>query len=171
MFADSFLWLQSIYKMIIDGFLFWSFCCLTIFFYYGHFIRPIWRVSNWCIDNNLRSNILQRFHGKKLHFKWTISLNLDFHNAIASVFRTLSYKMCHSPLGLMPSWYRDAFYKTKSERPKHYRIVSVSYLFWQILISYCKFIMQNALKWGSIHICIIVFHQDILKKFEKLLSF
>ena len=28
--------------------------------------------------------------------------------------------MRHLPLGLTPSWYRDAFYKTKSERPKHY---------------------------------------------------
>ena len=64
-----------------------------------------------------------RFHEKKVLFKWTISLNLDFHNANASVFPSLSYKIRHLPLGLTPSWYRDVFYKNNSGRLKHYHSV------------------------------------------------
>jgi hypothetical protein len=35
--------------------------------------------------------------------------------------------MRHSPLGLTPSWYRNAFCKTKSERPKHYHIAHLQF--------------------------------------------
>ena len=54
------------------------------------------------------------------HFKKNCT---NFHNANASVFPSLSYKIRHLPLGLTPSWYRDVFCKTNSGRPKHYHSV------------------------------------------------
>ena len=41
------------------------------------------------------------------------------HCGNASVFRTLSYKMRHDTTRASARVVSDAFYKTKSERPKH----------------------------------------------------
>ena len=43
----------------------------------------------------------------------------------------------------------------------HLLIVPLSWILWQILISYCKFIMPKALKWGILHICTLFIYQDI----------
>ena len=43
----------------------------------------------------------------------------------------------------------------------HLLLVPLSWILWQILISYCKFIMPKALKWGILHICTLVIYQDI----------
>ena len=43
----------------------------------------------------------------------------------------------------------------------HWLIVPLLWILWQILISYCKFIMPKALKWGILHICTLVIYQDI----------
>ena len=40
----------------------------------------------------------------------------------------------------------------------------------QILISYCKFIMSKALKWGISHVYTLDFHQDIPKNAWKYFS-
>ena len=53
----------------------------------------------------------------------------------------------------------------------HWLIVPLLWILWQILISYCKFIMPNALKWGMLHICTLVIYQDIPNHKYKLLSF
>ena len=45
----------------------------------------------------------------------------------------------------------------------HLLVVPLSWILWQILISYCKFIMPKVLKWGILHICTLVTYQDIPK--------
>ena len=43
----------------------------------------------------------------------------------------------------------------------HWLIVPLLWILCQILISYCKFIMPNALKWDILHICTLVIYQDM----------
>ena len=49
-------------------------------------------------------------------------------------------------------------------------IVPLLYKISHMLISYCKFIMPKALKWGILHICTFNFHQDIPKNAWKYLK-
>ena len=51
----------------------------------------------------------------------------------------------------------------------HQLIVPLLWILWQVSISYCKFLMLKALKWGILPICTLVIHQNILKNKYKLL--
>ena len=53
----------------------------------------------------------------------------------------------------------------------HRLIVPLLWILWQISISYCKFLMPKALKWGILHICNLVIYQEMSKHKYKLLSF
>ena len=53
----------------------------------------------------------------------------------------------------------------------HWLIVPLLWILWQILISYCKFILPKALKWGILHVCTMIIYQDIPKNKYRLLSF
>ena len=53
----------------------------------------------------------------------------------------------------------------------HWLIVTLLWIVWHILITYCKFIMPKALKWGILHIFTLVIYEVILKNKYKSLSF
>ena len=46
----------------------------------------------------------------------------------------------------------------------HWLIVTLLWILWKILITYCKFIMAKVLKWGILHICTLIIYQDIFLK-------
>ena len=48
--------------------------------------------------------------------------------------------------------------------------MTLLWIFWQILISYCKFLMPRPLKWGILGACIIILSQDIHKNAGRYLS-
>ena len=56
-------------------------------------------------------------------------------------------------LRLLSNYYPDYFLS----------FVTLSRIFYQILISYCKFIMLKALKWGMLGFCTMIFQKDMDK--------
>ena len=46
---------------------------------------------------------------------------------------------------------------------KRSSVLWLSYRFWGILISYCKFVMPKALKWDRVGLCNSIFHKNIHK--------
>ena len=109
------------YRSVCNG-RFWSFCYLTKFFFYELLFFLILNVDKQ--RNHVKSSV-ERKHNWRCPKATLISprfkcLNVDIFTMLMLRSFGLCLKMRHSPLGLTPSWYHDAFYKTKSERPKHY---------------------------------------------------